>query len=150
MENNKLFSEFPPVSTEKWEEVINKDLKGADYEKKLVWKTIEGFSVKPYYREEDLENLTYLNANPNEFPYVRGKQAKSNVWDIRQDIAVKDAAEANRIAVDAVKRGATALGLCVREITTVEQMETLLKGIDLTKVKINFTCSKSFFACYYD
>ena len=39
MENNKLFSEFPPVSTEKWEEVINKDLKGADYEKKLVWKT---------------------------------------------------------------------------------------------------------------
>ena len=30
MEDNKLFSEFPPVSTEKWEEVINKDLKGAD------------------------------------------------------------------------------------------------------------------------
>ena len=37
MENNKLFSEFPPVSTEKWEEVINKDLKGADYDKKLVY-----------------------------------------------------------------------------------------------------------------
>lgn len=144
MENNKLFSEFPPVSTEKWEEVINKDLKGADYDKKLVWKTIEGFSVKPYYRAEDLENLTYLNTNPNEFPYVRGKQAKANTWDIRQDIAVKDAVEANRIAVDAVKRGATALGLCVREITTAEQMATLLKGIDLTKVKINFTCSKSY------
>ena len=47
MEDNKLFSEFPPVSTEKWEEVINKDLKGADYEKKLVWRTIEGFKVKP-------------------------------------------------------------------------------------------------------
>ena len=70
MENNKLFSEFPPVSTEKWEEVINKDLKGADYEKKLVWQTIEGFSVKPYYRAEDLESLTYLNTNPSECPYV--------------------------------------------------------------------------------
>ena len=32
----KLFAEFPPVSTEQWEEVITKDLKGADYEKKLV------------------------------------------------------------------------------------------------------------------
>ncbi len=144
MENNKLFSEFPPVSTEKWEEVINKDLKGADYEKKLVWQTIEGFSVKPYYRAEDLESLTYLNTNPSEFPYVRGKQAKSNAWDIRQDITVKNPEEANRIAVDAVKRGANALGLCVREVTTVAEMETLLKGIDLTKVKINFTCSKSY------
>ena len=64
MEDNKLFSEFPPVSTEQWEEVINKDLKGADYEKKLVWKTIEGFKVKPYYRAEDLQNLEYRIRTP--------------------------------------------------------------------------------------
>ena len=37
----KLFTEFPPVSTEQWEEVIKADLKGADYERKLVWKTPE-------------------------------------------------------------------------------------------------------------
>ena len=49
MEDNKLFSEFPPVSTEKWEEVINKDLKGADYEKKLVWKTIVRYSFTSVY-----------------------------------------------------------------------------------------------------
>ena len=30
MEDNKLFTEFPPISTEKWEEVINKDLKAAE------------------------------------------------------------------------------------------------------------------------
>jgi hypothetical protein len=29
----KLFAEFPPVSTEEWEKVITTDLKGADYEK---------------------------------------------------------------------------------------------------------------------
>ena len=63
MEDNKLFSEFPPVSTEKWEEVINKDLKGADYEKKLVWRTIEGFKVKPYYRAEDLARCPSPAAN---------------------------------------------------------------------------------------
>ncbi len=50
----KLFTEFPPVPTEKWEEVIAVDLKGADYERKLVWRTGEGFNVRPYYRAENL------------------------------------------------------------------------------------------------
>lgn len=140
MEDNKLFNEFPPVSTEKWEEVINKDLKGADYEKKLVWKTIEGFKVKPYYRAEDLDNIEYLNSNPAQFPFTRGKHADNNVWDIRQDIKEKDPAKANAFALDAVKRGATALGFCAKNIQTEEQMATLLKDIYLTAVTIHFNC----------
>ena len=143
MEDNKLFSEFPPVSTEKWEEVINKDLKGADYEKKLVWKTIEGFNVKPYYRAEDLENLEYLDSNPSQVPFTRGKKADNNVWDIRQDIKEKDITKANALAVDAVKRGATSLGLCARHAETVADMQALINGIDLNVVKINFTCSRN-------
>lgn len=43
----KLFSDFPAVSTEQWMEKITADLKGADFEKKLVWRTNEGFKVKP-------------------------------------------------------------------------------------------------------
>ncbi len=144
MEDNKLFTEFPPVSTEKWEEVINKDLKGADYEKKLVWKTIEGFKVKPYYRAEDLEHIEYLDSNPDQFPFTRGKQADSNVWDIRQDIQEKDPVKANTFALDAVKRGATALGFCAKDIETEEQMSTLLKDIYLTAVAIHFNCSKKY------
>ncbi len=144
MEDNKLFSEFPPVSTEKWEEVINKDLKGADYEKKLVWKTIEGFKVKPYYRAEDLEHIEYLNSNPNQFPFTRGKHSDNNVWDIRQDITEKDPVKANAYALDAVKRGATAIGFCAKAIETEEQMAALLKDIYLTAVTIHFNCSKDF------
>ncbi len=144
MEDNRLFSEFPPVSTEKWEEVINKDLKGADYEKKLVWKTIEGFKVKPYYRAEDLEHIEYLNSNPNQFPFTRGKHSDNNVWDIRQDITEKDPVKANAYALDAVKRGATAIGFCAKAIETEEQMAALLKDIYLTAVTIHFNCSKDF------
>ena len=70
--NEKLFTEFPPVATEQWENTIVKDLKGADYNKKLVWKTDEGFSVRPYYRAEDLENISYLDSLPNQFPFTRG------------------------------------------------------------------------------
>ena len=51
----KLFSDFPEVSTQEWMDKIQVDLKGADYEKKLVWKTNEGFKVKPFYRQEDLK-----------------------------------------------------------------------------------------------
>ena len=145
MEDNKLFSEFPPVSTEKWEEVINKDLKGADYEKKLVWKTIEGFKVKPYYRAEDLDHIEYLNSNPDQFPFTRGKHADNNVWDIRQDIKEKDPAKANAYALDAVKRGATAIGFCAKNIQNEEQMSTLLKDIYLTAVTIHFNCCNTKF-----
>lgn len=48
----KLFDQFPPVSTEEWMEKVTADLKGADFNKKLVWRTNEGFNVKPMYRAE--------------------------------------------------------------------------------------------------
>jgi methylmalonyl-CoA mutase len=142
MEDNKLLTEFPPVSTEKWEAVINKDLKGADYEKKLVWKTIEGFKVKPYYRAEDLESLEYLNSNPNQAPYTRGKHADNNVWDIREDILPDTLENMNATALDALNRGANALGLRACKVDSQEKMNTLLKNIVPEACKINFVCSK--------
>ena len=146
MEDNKLFGEFPPVPTEKWEEVINKDLKGADYDKKLVWHTPEGFNVRPYYRAEDLEGLEYLDTNPGQYPYTRGKHLTSNVWEVRQDIFVSDLSEANRIALDAVERGATALGLCAKQVKSVDDIACLLKGIYINAVSIHFMCSDDYLA----
>jgi methylmalonyl-CoA mutase len=69
-----LASEFPPVTTAEWEAAIHADLKGADYEKKLVWRTEEGLKVKPYYRSEDLAGLEgQSDVAPGEFPFTRGK-----------------------------------------------------------------------------
>ncbi|KAA6314308.1 Methylmalonyl-CoA mutase, partial [termite gut metagenome] len=62
----KLFSDFLSVSTEQWMEKVTADLKGADYEKKLVWRTNEGFKVKPFYRAEDLEGLKSIHTFPGE------------------------------------------------------------------------------------
>ena len=59
-----LATDFAPVSTAEWEAAIAKDLKGADYEKQLVWRTDEGIDVQPYYRREHLPaNLVYSRSD---------------------------------------------------------------------------------------
>ena len=53
----KLFTEFTAPTTQEWLDKIEVDLKGADFQKRLVWRTNEGFNVQPFYRREDLANL---------------------------------------------------------------------------------------------
>jgi methylmalonyl-CoA mutase len=140
--NRRLFSEFPPVSTKEWEEKILADLKGADYNKKLIWKTDEGFDVKPYYRSEDLNELEYLRQLATN-PVFPGDKA-GNRWLIRQDIPCSEIKEANRIAVEAIRRGADAVNICAAEVTSHQQMTKLLENIDLAKTRISFMSSRSY------
>ncbi len=53
-----MWEEFPQVSTAEWEKAIQADLKGADYDKRLVWHADEGITVRPYYRRENLPATT--------------------------------------------------------------------------------------------
>lgn len=143
-DKKNLFSEFPPVSTATWEAKIIADLKGADYDKKLVWKTLEGFNVKPYYRAENLESLSYLKQLPGVFPFVRGKNVTGNEWLVRQDITVGDPAEANKKALQILQKGITSLGFVISKKAELskEYMKALLKNICLSAVEINFVCGK--------
>lgn len=139
----KLFSEFPPVSTEQWMDKITADLKGADFEKKLVWKTNEGFNVKPFYREEDINGLKTTDSLPGEFPYVRGTKKDNNDWYVRQDIIVSDFKAANKKALDILNKGVTSLGFKVKgKDVNKENIEVLLAEILPEHVEINFnTCN---------
>ena len=129
----KLFDMFPPISTEEWLAKINVDLKGADYQKKLVWRTNEGFDVQPLYRAEDLEKLTHLNTLPGEFPYVRGTRT-NNDWRIRQDVNGETAQEINDHARHIIDRGVDSIGICVCNKLDKESLATALAGIDLKKI----------------
>jgi len=138
----KLFSEFPPVSTEQWMNQIITDLKGADFEKKLVWKTNEGFDVRPFYRSEDIEKLKTIESLPAKFPYIRGTKEDNN-WFVRQDIEVENISEANAKALTILDKGVTSLGFRIdREDVSKENIAMLLKGIVPEAVELNFTtCS---------
>ncbi len=141
--NQKLFAEFAPNTMQQWVDKVTADLKGADFAKKLVWKTNEGFDVQPMYRLENLENRKNLACYPGEFPFVRGNKPDNNDWFVRQDIRVEDLAEANRKALDVLNRGVDSLGFVLtgcREYTPAD-LEILLKDICLECVEINFVCA---------
>ena len=140
MANNKyerLFDEFPAVSTEQWESVIMTDLKGADYQKKLVWRTAEGFNVRPYYRAEDLQAVKFLGASAGEFPYVRGVK-NCNRWKVFQTIYVECPNEANQKALKAFESGVCSVAFEICKEVDKEFVSALTAGIDPTKNEIVF------------
>lgn len=136
-----LFDQFPPVSTEEWKAKVEADLKGAPFDKKLVWRTNEGFNVQPMYRAEDIASLNTTDSLPGEYPFVRGTRVE-NDWLTRQEIVAETAKEANEKALDVLTKGVTSLGFKVKEATS-EELQTLLAGIDVAAVELNFsTCIK--------
>lgn len=142
-QKERLLSEFAPISTQEWMDKIVTDLKGADFDKKLVWRTNEGFNVNPFYRKEDIENYTTPKVLPAEYPYVRSTRM-DNEWLIRQDINVADPASANAKALDLLGKGITSLGFKLKKNQiNLESIEALLKGIYPEAVELNFTCCVS-------
>ncbi len=93
--NKFLFNDFEPLSASAWKQKIQVDLKGADYNKNLLWHTDEGIVVKPFYTKEDRTNTRI------------GLPKKG--FNISQTIFIDDEKIANSLAINALKRGATSL-----------------------------------------
>lgn len=97
MKNDTLFNEFPEISAKAWKQNIQFQLKGADYNKTLVWESPEGIKVKPFYHSDD----------------VVGGSGNSSVinytWAIGQTIYAGNAEQANANAKKELHRGAEAI-----------------------------------------
>ena len=135
-----LLADFPAISTQEWKDKIIADLKGADFDKKLVWKTSEGFNVMPFYRQEDLENIPTKDVAPAQFPYVRSTKL-DNEWLVRQDIDACCAKEANAKALDVLNRGVNALGFKLNKAELSADYVAILS----IKFSIFYFC----FYCFY-
>ena len=139
----KLFDKFPPVSTEEWRAKVETDLKGAEFQKKLVWRTNEGFNVQPMYRAEDIKDLKTTDSLPGEYPYIRGTRTDNN-WAIRQEIVVTDCKEANAKAKEILNKGINSIGFKLKKnVITDNFLSELLDGIYLSAVELNFACCPS-------
>ena len=141
-----LFYEFPPTPTEKWQQAIAKDLKGADYKVKLRWDTDEGFSTLPFFRRENLENIN------RHAPIPCGSHS-DNSWQICEPLFDRDVRSANKAALDALDRGATALqipltvrptkGISGGDLNGVplqnqDSFSELLQGMAIEKTPLHF------------
>jgi methylmalonyl-CoA mutase len=124
--SKSLFNDFEGVSSKAWRQKIQVDLKGADYNNTLIWKTNEGINVKPFYHADDFETL----------PEVSNTSATQ--WKICQSIEVSDAKKANYKAIDAIKRGAESILFQIK--TESISVEDLLQNINTQKNPIEIKC----------
>ncbi|MCB2203604.1 methylmalonyl-CoA mutase subunit beta [bacterium] len=130
-----LFEEFEAATKERWLELVERDLKGADFDKKLVWDSYEGFKVQPmYFREENAE-LKHLGSMPGFPPYLRDARLTGNTetpWSIMQTHASSARNELRREVQTGLQGGETRVGLrfheALRRGTAIEQMQDLPEG----------------------
>lgn len=137
--SQNLFSEFPGISKKEWKDKTISDLKGADFDKKLVWRTLEGFDLQPYYTSEDLENLHYLTKFQGSMLNIEDGSQGPRFWVNREKIVVSDAVSANRAAIEGLNSGADGL---IFDLTGKE-------NVDIKKLLNNILplhCSVSFIA----
>lgn len=112
-----LFDEFNPVSAKAWKQKIQVDLKGADYNNTLIWKTNQDIDVKPFYHQDDFK----------EFPHI--SDTKSTQWRIGQHINVLKADKANTEALNAIQNGAEQIIFNISSETI--SVEKLFKNISV-------------------
>lgn len=119
--STNLFNHFNSISPSAWKQKIQVDLKGADYNETLLWKTDEGIVVKPFYTKEDRAKNA---SNTTEFKF-----------NISQSLYINDEKTVNYIAKNALEKGANAI-----EFMAVSHFDykKLLANIDLKNVLLYF------------
>jgi methylmalonyl-CoA mutase len=103
----KLAADFPVADYEKWRQLVDKALKGADFEKRLVAKTADGLRIEPLYSRADTL-LSTAGAAPGAAPFTRGTHDKADGlgWQIHQRVIEADPAAANKVILEELEGGA--------------------------------------------
>ncbi len=133
----KLFEEFPKSGKQDWINLLAKELKGADFDSALIkHDTIEEVDYPSFFHGEDAHFAAEV---PGKFPYRRGFLSKLNDWSIAGEIAVDDEKKANKLALDMLMKGNTAL-IFNLENKSKAKLDLLFQGIGFEFIKVFFRC----------
>lgn len=107
-----LADTFPKADMTAWMALVEKALKGADFEKRLVSRSADGLAIQPLYTRAD-ELAQAVRALPGVAPYVRGTRTHEVTagWEIAQVYADETAESANTAILDDLVAGVTAITL---------------------------------------
>ena len=122
--SKSLFNLFEDVSAKAWKQKIQSDLKGADYNETLIWKSLEGIDVKPFYHSEDFKKLPEVS------------NAKACNWNICEVVNEETCLDANQKALHALSHGAESIRFVLKSKEC--DLKTLLKNIDLSSTPLYF------------
>ena len=121
--NKSLFAEFNPVTKQEWMEKVGIDLKGADFDKKLVWKNLSKIKIQPFYNAEDKQD------------YIHNTGENSQSLINYRSIAVNTAESGNKLALKAVEEGINGILFTIDKNISAAK---LVEGIDLNKIAVSF------------
>ena len=115
-----LFNEFEDISAAAWKQQIQADLKGADYNDTLLWKTNEGITVKPFYHKDTDDYKANIS---------------NNNWNIAQLVTVKTVVEGNKKALSAIEKGAESIVFVIDSEINISE---LLSNINTNTIELQF------------
>jgi methylmalonyl-CoA mutase len=123
MSKKSLFSEFESVSSKQWKQKIQFELEGADYNESLIWNSPENIKVKPFYHQDDLQDILPVNTKATEFK-------------ICQNIFVYDLEKSIERALESINRGAESIRFSIEDETI--DVAKLLEKLPLESCTIYF------------
>jgi methylmalonyl-CoA mutase len=146
-----------------WAKLAGRETEGRAAE--LVWRTPEGFEIKPLFTSADLEGIEAVSSLPGLPPYLRGPRATmyaQRPWTIRQYAGFSTAEASNAFYKRNLAAGQTGLSVAFDlpthrgydsdhprvtgdvgkagvAIDSVEDMKRLFDGIPLDQVSVSMT-----------
>lgn len=140
---------FPPADDAHWRRLVDKVLKGADFEKRLISRTADGLRIAPLFTAAD-RPATANSDQPGLAPFTRGFRAGWPIggWDVRTLVVDSDPGAANTAILQDLEGGATSICLEMSSsggtglATEPEVLAAALDGVDLALAPIAFVAGE--------
>ncbi len=111
MTKNEVQTSAPgglPTAYADWKKIVEKELQGVPFEKKLITRTADGIDYQPLYTALDAADIPALASQPGEAPYLRGAKASPDgkcSWDFAQEFPCTEASAWNTTVRRSLSRG---------------------------------------------
>ena len=150
--------------------LVETDLQGVPFEKKLITHTYEGIDIQPVYTRQDFPGEDDPQGFPGRLPFVRGGKPLGQVLggtDLRQQYAHPDIAATNQAILADLAGGVTSLELRFDAATcqgfdpddaaatelagtdgvmvySVDELDSALAGVDLSTIGVALAAGAAF------
>ncbi|WP_158961249.1 methylmalonyl-CoA mutase family protein [Myroides fluvii] len=109
--NHTLFEPFHSIPSKQWKNRIQYELAGADYNTTLVWESLEGIKVRPFYHAQDGESIPVVT--------------QTTQWRILQSIYIYDVEKTIQNALASIQKGTETIYFTVPHVK-IDLIELLL------------------------